>query len=136
MKTLLLVSLIIIGSINAKTQVQRQIDRKPPVTNNKAPLGNMSAKEQKPKMRGVLRQLDLTRQQQVQLKQIRQEQQAKKALIESNEQLSDPEKKKQIREMQKEFLTKLESLLTDAQKEKLKTLRQKQEPIATDDKDG
>ena len=136
MKTLLLVSLLTTGSFAAMAQVQRHIDRKPPVTNNKAPLGNMPAKEQKPKMRGILRQLDLTRQQQIQLKQIRQEQQAKKALIESNEQLSDPEKKKQIREMQNEFLTKLESVLTDEQKEKLKRLRQKQEPIATDDKDG
>ncbi|MBN8700501.1 MAG: hypothetical protein J0L54_12920 [Chitinophagales bacterium] len=136
MKTLLLVSLLTTGSFAAMAQVQRQIDRKPFATDSKAPLGNVSAREQKPGMREVFRKLDLTRQQQVQLKQIRQDQQAKKALIESNEQLSDPEKQKQIRELQKEFMTKLESVLTDEQKEKLKMLRQKQEPIPTDDKDG
>ncbi|HMX81583.1 MAG TPA: hypothetical protein PLG91_14775, partial [Ferruginibacter sp.] len=95
-----------------------------------------NTKDDKPKFRELLKQLNLTRKQQAQLKQLRADQQSQKTAIENNEQLTGEEKKKQLRELQKKHMSNIQSILTDEQKEKLKMLRQKQELIPTDDKDG
>ncbi len=132
MKTLLLVSLLTTGSFTAMTQVERI----PVPAAGQTESGKPKAKADKPKFRQLLKQLNLTRKQQAQLKQLRADQQAQKTAIENNEQLTGEEKKKQLRELQKKHTSNIQSILTDEQKEKLKTLRQKQELIPTDDKDG
>ena len=132
MKTLLLVSLLTTGSFAAMAQVERT----PVPAPGQAESVRQNTKDDKPKFRELLKQLNLTRKQQAQLKQLRADQQSQKTAIENNEQLTGEEKKKQLRELQKKHMSNIQSILTDEQKEKLKMLRQKQEPIPTDDKDG
>ena len=89
-------------------QVQHRSIGNPFATDSKAPLGNVSAREQKPGDAGnYFTKLDLTRQQQI-LTEADPARPAGEALIESNEQLSDPEKKNRSGNC-KEFMTKLES---------------------------
>jgi len=132
MKTLLLVSLLTTGSFVAMAQVERT----PVPATGQTESVRQNTKDDQPKFRDLLKQLNLTRKQQTQLKQLRADQQSQKTAIENNEQLTGEEKKKQLRELQKKHMINIQSILTDEQKEKLKTLRQKQEPIPTDDKDG
>ncbi|MBL0183251.1 MAG: hypothetical protein IPP96_13505 [Chitinophagaceae bacterium] len=72
----------------------------------------------------LLKDLDLTREQKIKLKEIRQANMAKKEAIENNSQLSEEEKKKQFRELQKEQAKNVQAILTDEQKEKFKAKRQ------------
>ena len=49
---------------------------------------------------------------------------ASKDAIENNAQLSEPEKKKQLRELQKAQLLKIQSILTEEQKAKFQASKQ------------
>ena len=79
----------------------------------------------KPNRKDLLKELNLTREQKIKLKDIRQANMAKKEAIENNSQLSDPEKKTQLRGLQKEQAQNIQAILTDEQKEKFKATRQK-----------
>ena len=67
-----------------------------------------------------LKELDLTREQKIKLKEVRQSNQAAKAAIENNAGLSDEEKKKQIHTLQKDQQQKVQAILTEEQKAKFK----------------
>ena len=122
---------LLIGFFSGKAQIQRTITPADKGTQ----LEKVKPPEQKSRFREILRQLDLTRKQQIQLKQLRNDHQAKRASIESNDQLNEEEKKRQLRELQKELLARIQSLLTDEQREKLKTLT-RENKITPGDKDG
>ena len=79
----------------------------------------------KPNRKDLLKELNLTREQKIKLKDIRQANMAKKEAIENNSQLSDAEKKTQLRGLQKEQAQNIQNILTDEQKEKFKATRQK-----------
>jgi hypothetical protein len=70
-----------------------------------------------------MKELDLTREQKVKLKEIRQTGKAKKAAIEADDKLSNDEKKTKLKELQKEQLTNTMSIMSEEQKEKMKTMR-------------
>jgi Spy/CpxP family protein refolding chaperone len=71
-----------------------------------------------------LKDLDLTREQQIKIKEIIQASKSTKDAIENNTQVTEPEKKKQLRTMQKEQLQKIQAILTPEQREKFKASRQ------------
>ena len=105
-----------------------QIERKPSPAKStdsvfSGPGGN---KMQRSSRKDMIRELDLTREQKIKLKDMRQANMAKKEAIENNSQLSDPEKKMQLRELQKAQAQNMQAILTELQKEKFKNIRQRQ----------
>ena len=78
-----------------------------------------------PGKKDLIKDLDLSKEQKIKLKEIRQAGKARKEGIENNSQLTEPEKKKQLRELQKEQALQVQEILTDEQKEKFKTKRLK-----------
>ena len=74
------------------------------------------------------KELGLTREQKSKLKEIMQANKAAKEAIENNTQLSDQDKKKQLRELQKAQMQKIQAILTPEQQEQFrKQLLQKVE---------
>lgn len=102
-----------------------QIERKPVVvktdsaqtTTNITQVDKQSRKER-------FKELDLTREQKGKMKEIMQANKAAKEAIENNTQLSDQEKKKQMRELQKAQMQKTQAILTAEQFEKFKASKQ------------
>ena len=70
-----------------------------------------------------LKELDLTKEQKGKMKEIVQAGKAAKEAIENNTQLSDEDKKKQLRELQKAQAQKVQAILTPEQREKFKASR-------------
>jgi Spy/CpxP family protein refolding chaperone len=102
-----------------------QIERKPvavktdsvQTTTNDNKVDKQSRKER-------FKELDLTREQKGKMKEIMQANKAAKEAIENNTQLSDQEKKKQLRDLQKSQMQKIQAILTPEQIEKFKASRQ------------
>ncbi len=122
MKTPGLILILLLPSLISYSQIERK-----PVPAIKAdtvagiqPAGKVDKADRK----DLLKELDLTREQNLKLKEIRQANKTKKEAIESNGQLSEDEKKKQFRELQKEQAKAIQAILTDEQKEKFKAKRQ------------
>ena len=102
-----------------------QIERKSAVVKTDSTTGVSSANtNDKMNRKDRLKELDLTREQKIKLKEIRQSNQAAKAAIENNTGLSEEEKKKQIRTLQKEQAQKVQAILTEEQKAKFKASNQ------------
>ncbi|MGB4845247.1 MAG: hypothetical protein WBP16_12345 [Ferruginibacter sp.] len=98
-----------------------QIERKPTVVKaDSATAVSPNQPMDKQNRRDRLKDLDLTREQQGKLKEIRQSSQAAKQAIENNTQLTDAEKKKQLRALQKDQAQKIQSILTEEQKVKFR----------------
>ena len=105
--------------------VSAQIERKSVVvktdsvqkTTNDNKVDKQSRKER-------FKELDLTREQKGKMKEIMQANKAAKEAIENNTQLSDQDKKKQLRELQKEQMQKVQAILTEEQREKFKASKQ------------
>ncbi len=102
-----------------------QVERKPsPVKQADSVSGNAAGnKTDKGSRKDMIKELDLTKEQKGKLKEIRQANMAKKEAIENNSQLSEDEKKKQLRDLQKEQAQNIQAVLTDQQKEKFKAKR-------------
>ena len=71
-----------------------------------------------------MRELDLTREQKGKMKEIMQANKAAKDAIENNTQLSEADRKKQMRELQKSMAQKIQAILTPEQMEKFKASRE------------
>ena len=103
-----------------------QIERKPAAikkdsTQTVTDEGNKGDKQSRKER---MKELNLTREQKGKMKEIVQANKAAKEAIENNTQLSDQDKKKQLRELQKGQAQKVQAILTPEQLEKLKASRQ------------
>jgi Spy/CpxP family protein refolding chaperone len=111
-------------------QVQRTKPVKPQVDSAivAAPTTTSTSfsKSSKKKNRELFKQLDLSRTQMKQLKEMRQEGKVKKMAIEDNTKLTDEERKQQLREFKKEQLKKMQEILTPEQLTKLKALKKEE----------
>lgn len=103
-----------------------QVERKPSPAKPADSVSNSTAgnKTDKTSKKDLLKDLDLSKEQKIKLKDIRQAGKAKKEAIGNNSQLTEPEKKKQLRELQKEQAQQIQAILTGEQKEKFKAKRQ------------
>jgi Spy/CpxP family protein refolding chaperone len=111
MKIPVLLSILILSSYMSFAQIER-------IPSKKADsLGSMRGRKD------MIKDLDLTSGQMAKLKEIRQTGRMKKQAINNNDQLTDDEKKKQLRQLQKEQAKNILDILTDEQKEKLKAKR-------------
>ena len=111
-----LVTLSASAQIERKTVVAAKSDStQTTTTDNK--VDKQSRKER-------MKELDLTREQKGKMKEIMQANKAAKDAIENNTQLSEADKKKQMRELQKSMAQKIQAILTPEQMEKFKASRQ------------
>ena len=103
-----------------------QIERKPVVAakSDSTQTTTTDNKVDKQSRKERMRELDLTREQKGKMKEIMQANKAAKEAIENNTQLSEADKKKQMRELQKSMAQKIEAILTPEQMEKFKASRQ------------
>ncbi len=117
---------LILALLLSSTISFAQVERKPAPAKSADPVaGNQPVKKMdKANRKDLLKDLDLSREQKIKLKEIRQANKTKKEAIENNGQLPADEKKKQLRELQKEQAKAIQAILTDEQKEKFRAKRQ------------
>lgn len=121
MKTPGLISLFLFSSIISFAQVERKPAPSKQADSTMSQSGNAANSNSR---KDMIRELDLSREQKIKLKEIREAGKSKKEAIENNGQLSEEEKKKQLRALQKEQAKNIQAILTDEQKEKFRTKRQ------------
>lgn len=118
--------LIILILLSVSFLSQAQIERKPsPAKQTDSVSDNKTGNAMnRPGHKDMLKDLDLTKEQRIKLKEIRQANMAKKEAIENNSRLTEQERKKQLKDLQKEQAKNIQAILTDEQKEKFKAKRQ------------
>ncbi len=136
MKKIISFFIIVICAFAASAQIQRTkpVNSKfdsATIATQVAP--NEVTKSTKKQNREVFKELDLSRTQMKQLKEMRQEAKIKKQTIESNTQLSDAERKQQTREFKKGQLKRMQQILTPEQLSKLKALKKDETGLQMDD---
>ena len=119
-----LVLILLISSQISFAQVERKTF--PAKQADSVSISSGSNKTEKLSRKDIIKELDLTREQKIKLKGIRQDNMAKQGAIENNSQLSGSEKKMQLRALQKEQAQNIQAILTEEQKEKFKSIRQKE----------
>jgi len=103
-----------------------QIERKPSDVNKDSSVSvtTTDKKMNKQNRKERIKDLNLTKEQRIKMKSIRQSGQGSKQAIENNVNLTEAEKKKQLRALQIEQAQKVQLILTEEQKEKFKADRQ------------
>ena len=103
-----------------------QIERRPVVAakSDSTQTTTTDNKVDKQSRKERMKELDLTREQKGKMKEIMQANKAAKDAIENNTQLSEADRKKQMRELQKSMAQKIQAILTPEQMEKFKASRQ------------
>ena len=122
MKISLLVFVLSLGTLSASAQIERKpvVAAKSDSTQTTTTDNKVDKKSRKERMR----ELDLTREQKGKMKEIMQANKAAKDAIENNTQLSEADRKKQMRELQKSMAQKIQAILTPEQMEKFKASRE------------
>ena len=119
------IPVIILSILFSNLISNAQIKREPAVTAKTDTISFSSANtNEKMNRKDRLKELELTREQKIKMKEIRQSNQAAKAAIENNTGLSEEEKKKQLRALQKEQAQKVQAILTEEQRAKFKANNQ------------
>jgi Spy/CpxP family protein refolding chaperone len=112
---------IILALLICNLSLSAQIERKAGVVKSDSTQTTSSdTKVDKQSRKERFKELDLTKEQKGKLKEIMQANKAAKEVIENNTQLSDQDKKKQLRELQKAQMQKIQAILTPEQREKFK----------------
>lgn len=136
MKKIISFFIIVIGAFAASAQIQRTkpVNSKfdsATIATQVAP--NEVTKSTKKQNRELFKELNLSRTQMKQLKEMRQDAKTKKQTIESNTQLSDAETKQQTREFKKGQLKRMQQILTPEQLSKLKAFKKDETGLLMDD---
>ena len=121
MKSSLIFLIVLLTTITASAQIERRSTLSKTDSSQTMGTGNKADKQSR---RERFKELDLTREQKGKMKEIMQSGKASKEAIENNAQLSDQDKKKQMRELQRSQMEKIQAILTPEQIEKFKASRQ------------
>ena len=122
MKISLLAFVLSLVTLSASAQIERKpvVAAKSDSTQTTTTANKVDKQSRKERMR----ELDLTREQKGKMKEIMQANKAAKDAIENNTQLSEADRKKQMRELQKSMAQKIQAILTPEQMEKFKASRE------------
>jgi Spy/CpxP family protein refolding chaperone len=136
MKKIISFFIIVICAFAASAQIQRTkpVNSKfdsATIATQVAP--NEVTKSTTKQNRELFKELDLSRTQMKQLKEMRQDAKTKKQTIESNTKLSDAETKQQTREFKKGQLKRMQQILTPEQLSKLKAFKKDETGLQMDD---
>lgn len=135
-KTFIILAFIIIA-LSARAQVQR----KAPVANDSIANGSKGAVNKKTKKRQLLLELNLSKEQKMQVKEIFQTNKSRRAEIMNDETLTDVQKQVRLKQMRTTTAVTLQGILSVEQKEKLKALQRdvnnqgKSEAVDNEEKD-
>lgn len=121
MKKGIILSAFIFISFLSVAQVQRTVTPSNP-SDTIAKNSNIVANENMNRKK-MMAALDLTKEQKIKLKAIREDGKAKREAVENNDKLSDAERKMQLRSLQKEQLQNTMKILNEEQREKMKALQ-------------
>ena len=119
----LLMSIITLGSFG---QVQRNVAAKKDSTEMGMPNETINSENEQSKKetkRQMIRSLNLSKEQKQKFKEIHQANKEKKESISSNDQLTESQKKDQLKELHKEAAMNMNSLLSEEQRDKVKAMR-------------
>ena len=119
----LLMSMITLGSF---AQVQRNVAPKKDSAEIAMPGETMNGENEQSKKeskRQIIRSLNLSKEQKQKFKEIHQANKEKKESISSNDQLTESQKKDQLKELHKEAAMNMNSLLSEEQRDKVKAMR-------------
>jgi len=122
MRSALIILTILLTTITASAQIERKSTLSKTDTAQNMGGGNKADKQSR---RERLKELDLTKEQKGKLKGMMQDGKAAKEAIENNAQLSDQDKKRQLRELQRAQAQKVQAILTPEQLEKFKASKPK-----------
>ena len=121
----LVLSLITLGSI---AQVQRNVAAKKDSTEMAMPgetTSNENEQLKKETKRQMIRSLNLSKEQKQKFKEIHQANKEKKESISSNDQLTESQKKDQLKELNKQAAMNMNGILSEGQRDKMKAMRKK-----------
>ena len=121
----LVLSLITLGSI---AQVQRNVT--PKKDSSKMAMPNKTCKSEneqrkRENKRQMIRSLNLSKEQKQKFKEIHQANKEKKESISSNDQLTESQKKDQLKELNKQAAMNMNGILSEGQRDKMKAMRKK-----------
>jgi len=120
MKIYVIIFLLLMSTL----PVSAQIERRPVAAKaDSAKTVDPNEKANKQSRKERIKDLDLTKEQRIKMKEINQAGKAAKDAIDNNASLSDQEKKKQLRELNKDQAQKIQAILTPEQREKFKANR-------------
>lgn len=122
MKISLLLIFILAFAGTAQAQIERKSIDKSKADTEKLPAVN--APGDKKNRRDLMKDLGLSQEQKIKLRELRDASNAAKAALENNTSLSEMEKKRKLREMKKDQAENLMAILTHEQREKFKAARQ------------
>jgi Spy/CpxP family protein refolding chaperone len=117
MKITCIILIISLVTLTASAQIERTAAV---IKADSAQTSVADNKVNKQSRKDRFKDLDLTREQKSKMKEIMQASKTAKLNIENNTQLSEQDKKKQLRTLQKEQAQKLQDILTPEQREKFK----------------
>ena len=119
----LLISIVTMASF---AQVQRNVAAKKDSTEMAVAnetTNNENGQLKKETKRQMIRSLNLSKEQRQKLKEIRQANKENKESISNNDQLTESQKKDQLKELHKEAAMNMNSLLSEEQRDKVKAMR-------------
>jgi Spy/CpxP family protein refolding chaperone len=122
MKISLIALALFLGTLSASAQIERKSVAVKTDSTQTSSGNDMKVDKQTRKER--MKELNLTREQKGKMKEIMKGGKAAKEAIENNTQLSDQDRKKQMRELQKSQMQKIQAVLTPEQMEKFKASKQ------------
>ena len=117
MKYTFIILALLLGNLSLWAQIERA-----PISGKKDTINFTASNEKNNKQdrKERMKELNLTKAQKGKMKEIMQAGKAAKEVIQNNAQLSDQDKKKQMRVLQKEQALKVQAILTPEQREKFK----------------
>ena len=119
----LLMSMITLGSF---AQVQRNVAPKKDAAEIAIPGETMNGENEQSKKeskRQIIRSLNLSKEQKQKFKEIHQANKEKKESISSNDQLTESEKKDQLKKLHKEAAGNMNNILSQEQRDKMKAMQ-------------
>lgn len=121
MKLVAIIALLLLSTLTSFSQVERKSGavKSDSIVTNTEPANKVARLGYKERMED----LDLTREQRVKMKELMQVNKAAKDAIQNNTQLTDAEKKQQLKDLQKQNLQKIQAILTPEQLQKFKANR-------------
>jgi len=109
-------------SVFSIAQVQRVVTPKP-LDSTARSNGNIGEKNNRADRKQMLRELNLTKEQRVKFKEMRQANMAKRDEINNNDSLTQEQKDAKLRELKRTQAQSTMTILNDEQKEKMKAMR-------------
>lgn len=127
MKKIIIFLSILLSATLVNAQIKRTPVKSAAKTDSAAASQPVQNTEQRQNRKAALKELNLTKEQKIKMKELRDDMKAKEDSINSDSKLTDDEKKVKLHQLRKQKLQTIEGMLTDEQKAKFRELRNKKQ---------